>query len=98
MLFPLDITTTSISLALDREWDQTIWTVFRPVSSLLLNYVTRFLKEDQVLKFSSGNPSITIGGCLKYQRGNNRDNITEFFPNLIVTIIKIMLSVYTGNL
>lgn len=33
-MFPVDITTTSISLALDREWDQTIWVIFRPVSSI----------------------------------------------------------------
>lgn len=34
MLFRVDITTTSISLALDREWDQTIWVIFRPVNSI----------------------------------------------------------------
>lgn len=34
MLFPVDITTTSISLALDRGLDYTFWVIFQPVSSI----------------------------------------------------------------
>lgn len=44
-MFPVNITTTSISLALDREWDQTIWVIFRPISSIYCWITSEFTSQ-----------------------------------------------------